>query len=434
MLCGKARSDRQAGSWREFPKRFDPEPSLPLQRLRCMRPILSLIGLLATAACDASRLPPAPPDPPPAASPGSAIDDGTFLERIDPLGGQWSVERIGNEDFGRFNGWINFSAGGFLNHGAGCSGGYPAFYRLDGQSIAITRREPIQVGKCAGADPASRAESAASERRLAQFLDQLAHWQRPDRRTLVLTARDGTRALLSRPVEPHPEIAGRWLIETIGGRPLITERRPPTLTIRMGSIGVVADCNSMGAEFTVPAPGRIAVSDSIVGTQIGCPPEDLAEDALMTRAIASATGYRLDNDRLIFSGGPGMVVRRPPPPDRRLAGEYKSCGNTLLGGYHEGPITLAIDQRTMRDNAGCVAEYRAVGPELTLRLADGPACSAKPTPFIPGEPVSVGGAISTLAVTQPDGFGFTDEGQLILRTHRGLLTMCRVGAPPPFGD
>jgi hypothetical protein len=38
-----------------------------------------------------------------------------------------------------------------------------------------------------------------------------------------------------------------------------------------------------------------------------------------------------------------------------------------------------------------------------------------------------------LAVAQPDGFGFDEEGRLILRTGRGLLTICRKGSPPPFG-
>jgi heat shock protein HslJ len=400
-----------------------------------MERILMLAAILAAASCGIADMP-ASRDAAPSVQPASvgAIDDGTFLERIDPLGGQWTLERIGNEDFRRFKAWINFSAGGFLNHGAGCAGGYPAFYRLDGQTIAITRREAIQVGKCAGAEPADRAASAASERQLATFLDQLTGWQRPDDRTLILVARDGTRALLTRPVEQHPDIAGRWLIETIGGQALVTERRPPTLMIGMGSIGAFADCNSMGTQLTVPAPGRIAVAGPIVGTAIGCAPEDQAEDDLMAKAIRSATGYRLEGDRLILTGGPGLVARRPPPPDRRLAGDYRSCGNTLLGGYHEGPITLSIDGRTIRDNAGCVAEYAADGPKLTLRLADGPACAAKATPYVPGNPVSVGGAISTLAVTRPDGFGFNEQGQLILRTQRGLLTMCRQGAPPPFGD
>ena len=404
--------------------------------------ILWLVAVAATGSCEAPGN-----GPPPAAAPtvevanpvavsvmdAGAVDDGTFLRRIDPLGGQWSVERIGGEDFARFKAWINFSAGGFLNHGAGCSGGYPAFYRLDGPRLTIVRREPVRIGKCAGAAAGERA-AAASERRLSAFLDQTAEWAIPDPRTLVLTARDGTRAVLTRPVEPHPDIAGRWIIETIGGKPLVTEKRPPTLTIAMGSIGAVADCNSMGAPFTVPAPGRIAVTSPIVGTAIGCAPEDAAKDDLMTTAMTKATAYRFEGDRLVFSGGPGMVVRRPPPPDRRLAGEYRSCGNTLLGGYHEGPITLAIDGRTIRDNAGCTAHYRTDGPNLVLSLGNAPACAATAPPYVPGEPVSVGGAISTLAVTRPDGWGFSEDGRLILRTGRGLLTMCRKGSPPPFGD
>src|SRR5687767_7748737 len=100
-----------------------------------MERILYLAAILSASSCGVSEMA-APPEPAPGLRPAStgAVDDGTFLERIDPLGGQWAVERIGDEDFTRFKGWINFNAGGFLNHGAGCSGGYPAFYRLDGQS------------------------------------------------------------------------------------------------------------------------------------------------------------------------------------------------------------------------------------------------------------------------------------------------------------
>lgn len=394
-----------------------------------MKRLSPLLALLALASCGSSS-----ETPPAAAAPGaSAADDGTFLERIDPLGGQWQVERIGGEDFERFKAWVNFSAGGFLNHGAGCSGAYPAFYRLDGPRLTIVRREAVKTGKCQSATSASQDAAAASERRLAYFLDQAAAWGKPDERTLILTARDGTQAVLTRPVEPDPQLAGRWIIETIGGRPFVTESRPATLSIAMGSIGVVADCNRMGAPFTVPAPGRIAITAPIVGTERGCTPEDSAEDALMTRAMASVTAYRFQAGRLVFTGGPGMVLRRPPVPDRRLAGEYEACGNTLLGAYHDGPITLAIDARAIRDNAGCTAEYRADGPQLTLRLADGPECAAGAPPFVPGEAISVGGAHSTLALTRPDGFGFDEEGRLILRTARGLLTMCRKGSPRPFG-
>jgi heat shock protein HslJ len=360
-------------------------------------------------------------------------DDGTYLRLIDPLGGQWGVERVGSDDFTRYQAWVNFGAGGFLNHSAGCGRGYPAFYRLDGEKLAITRLEPIKTGKCSGATPGAIAASVASERRLAAFLDNVASWSQGDDRTLVLTGKNGTQALLTRPIEPNPEIAGRWLIDSIGGRSFETERRPATLKIEQGGIGANADCNSMGTSFTIPAPGRIAITGPAISTLIGCPADDAAEDALISRAITSATAYRLQGRRLEFMGGPGMVLHRPPPPDRRLEGEYEACGNTLLGAYHEGPITLTIAGPEMRDNAGCTATYAADGPRLRLNLRGGPACANPAPPYEPGKPTGIGGSISMLAVAQPDGFGFDEEGRLILRTGRGLLTICRKGSPPPFG-
>lgn len=364
----------------------------------------------------------------------AVVDDGTYLERIDPLGGQWRVRQIGEEDLTRFKAWVTFSAGGFLNHGAGCSGGYPAFYRLDGERLTITRRVEAQIGKCGSAVPTQRTAAIGSERRLTAFLDQAATWSRLDDQTLVLAARDGTRAVLTRPIEPHPELAGRWLIESIAGKPFVTKPRQATLSISHGSIGASANCNSMGGEFTRSAPGRITVTGPLVSTAIGCPPKEAAEDALMAQAMGSVTAYRFDGDRLVLTGGPGLVLYRPSKPNRQLTGEYEACGNTLLGGYHTGPITLVIDEHTMLDNASCTASYRADGPRLTLRLEDEQACTNLEAPFVPGEPVPIGGKISTLAVAQPDGFGFDDQGRLILRTSRGLLTMCRKSSAPPSGS
>lgn len=389
---------------------------------------LVLLAVAITAACAAPPVETPVAEPSPKLAKRTAIDDGTYLKRIDPLGGQWLVERIAEADFTPFKAWINFSAGGFLNHGAGCSGGYPAFYQLDGERLTVTRREEVQTGKCSSATPPGRAAAVASERRLAAFLDGAVAWSKPDDLSLILSTPDGTRAVLTRPKEPHPELAGRWLIESIGGQPVVTEQRPATLSIGMGTIGAHADCNGMGSQFTIPAPGQISVTGPIMSSAMGCAPEDAAEDALMAKAMTSAKTYRIEGDRLVFAGGPGMVVRRPPPPDRRFAGQYESCGNTLLGGYHDGPITLAIDETTMRDNANCTASYTADGPNLTLRLQEGPACADTAPPYVPREPITVGGEISTLAVVRPTGFGFDDEGRLILRTGRGLLNMCRKGS------
>ena len=373
------------------------------------------------------------PEPPSQAA-AAAEDDGTYLERIDPLGGRWRVERIGDDDFTAFDASVDFSAGGFLNHGAGCRGGHPAFYRLDGDRLTITRREAVRVGKCGPGSAQAQAAAGASEQRLGRFLDGAGAWSRPDDRTLILTAKDGTRALLTRPRQPYPELAGSWLIETIGGKPMVTERRPPQLSVDMNHIGAHADCNSMGSPFTVPAPGRIEITGPLMSTAMGCAPEDAAEDSLMMNAIRSAKAYRVEGDRLVFTGGPGMTLRRPPVPNRRLEGEYEACGNTMLGAYHQGPITLAIGPKTMRDRAGCTADYAADGPLLTLRLQPSPACAARATPYVPREPVGIGGQISSLAVAPPTGFAFDKGGHLILSTHRGHLTMCRKGAPKPFGS
>ena len=202
----------------------------------------------------------------------------------------------------------------------------------------------------------------------------------------------------------------------------------------MNHIGAHADCNSGGGPFAIPAPGRIEVARELISTQIGCAPEDATEDDSMMQAIMSAKAYRLEGDRLILTGGPGLVARRPPAPNRRLEGEYESCGNTMLGAYHEGPITLVIGADTMRDGAGCIASYVADGPRLGVRLQPGPACADTAPPFVPGEPVGIGGEISSLSVAPPNGFGFTESGILTLRTSRGHLTMCRKGSPRPFGS
>lgn len=402
-------------------------------RFREMTRRSCLAILLTVAACTSAGIAPAPQRSASALVAAGAEDDGTYLRRIDPLGGQWRVERLGQQDFTRFNGSVHFSGGGFLNHGAGCGGGYPAFYRIEENRISVTRLEKVQVGKCGSAATPARTLAADSEGRLSSFLDGVVSWSRPDERTLLLTGSRGETALLMRPVEPHPEIAGRWLIESIGGKPLVTERRPPTLSISMNSIGVHADCNSMGATFTVPSPGRIVVTGPFISTLIGCRADDAAEDALMTAAISGATAFQAEGERLIFTGGRGMVVRRPPPADRRLAGDYAACGDTLLGAYHEGPITLTIDSRTIVDNAGCSASYTTQGPQISLSLHNQSACASKTPPFVPGQPVAVGGAISPLASVHPDGFGFDEQGRLILRTKRGLLKMCREGSPPPMG-
>jgi heat shock protein HslJ len=265
---------------------------------------------------------------------------------------------------------------------------------------------------------------------LAAFIEGLATWRRSGG-DLVLLSADGTEAVLRRRREPNPELAGRWLIESVGGEPFLTERRPPTLTIGMKFIGAGADCNSTGAPFSVPGPGEIRVTGPVVSMSMGCAPEDEAEDALLRRALDPVRAYRVEGDRLELTGGPGLVARRQPAPVQTLRGDYESCGSTLLGAIHEGPITLTIDSRTMRDAAGCSAAWTADGPLLRIAKGGEAACAREPARSAPGEGAAVGGNISILAAAPPDAYAFDPEGRLILRTPLGLLSLCRKDSTAP---
>ncbi|ODP37046.1 hypothetical protein BFL28_18985 [Sphingomonas turrisvirgatae] len=71
----------------------------------------------------------------------------------------------------------------------------------------------------------------------------------------------------------------------------------------------------MGTTFSVPAPGRIIIKGPIIPTAMGCSPEDAAEDAALAQAMSAATGYRLEQGRLVLTGGPGVklhVARNGP--------------------------------------------------------------------------------------------------------------------------
>jgi heat shock protein HslJ len=360
----------------------------------------------------------------PAGDPGP-VDDGTYLTRIDPLGGRWLVERIGADAFPPGTASVDFSDAFFLSTTAGCGGGQPAFYRLEGQAIAVTRREPVRVGKCPDRT------SPLRERRLAAFLDNAARWAKPSPDRLEITGRDGTVALLARPLDPKPAgFAGRWRVVSLGGKPFVT-RRPTEVVFGHGGISATADCNRWGAPLTIA--GKSLTIGPGIQTLIGCGADDQAKDTALFGAIAGARRFIALGDRsLRIEGSAPLVLERFAPPDRRLAGRYAHCGNTVGGVGHGGPVTLAITAATITDNAGCTARYVADGERLALALGDAPACRIAPAP--PEGFPEVGGAISPLALLRPDWFCFADDGRLFLRTRRGLLSLCREGEPRRFGD
>lgn len=87
----------------------------------------------------------------------------------------------------------------------------------------------------------------------------------------------------------------------------------------------------------------------------------------------------------------------------------------------------------MRDSAGCAATYRADGALLAISRDGSKACAAPPASLNPAAELEIGERKSLLAAFRPDAYAFDQEGVLRLRTHRGVLNMCREGERRPFG-
>ena len=221
--------------------------------------------------------------------------------------GQWFVDSVGEVQYPapatglRAN--VTFDANGFLSHWASCGGAYPAFYTLNEGNIAISRREAVVYGKC---------DSAAGERReraLTAALDTVQSWVvNADR--LVLTSSDGTVTRLSRPVEPIPALGGDWIVLTIGGAPLGSDR-PAGVSFTRGFLGAGADCNSLSTEYEADASGYLRVTGDMLTTLVGCSPDDNAEDSRLFGALGSVNGWSVDGEgRLRLSGPQPMILRR----------------------------------------------------------------------------------------------------------------------------
>ncbi|ANU06852.1 META domain-containing protein [Paraurantiacibacter namhicola] len=387
-----------------------------------MRGACLAISVLALAACNAGAGPVAD-----AGTSSESLGDmaattvpmgEAALAQIDPLGGTWIVRSVGMRDFPGDWGRVNFSGGGFFTHEAGCGGGHPAFYqaRADG-TLEVRRREAVRIGKCEGD------WAPDFERRLAAFFDKAATWSR-DGDVLRLTDSDGQVAVLERPADPVPALAGRWQIVTIGGQ-VWTGSVTPTVQFQPGWMSGSAGCNTGGAQWSAPAPGRIAVG-SFAATQMGCSQELLESDSRLFGALAGVTGYEAGAEgRMVLTGRQEIVLERPPAPSARLKGRYRGCGNTIIGLYG-GELTMDFASDTATDQAGCRASYSVDGTALSLDFDDSPACS---TPRIDrwdeGRDYA-GREVSTLALLRPDALAFDETGQLVMRAADGrTLTLCR---------
>ena len=266
--------------------------------------------VLLLAACTAEpgsdRPAPAPSgedvDIPAVASEEAGKRPGSAFAAIE---GQWAVRSVGNTPFPGNQGIVNFQSETFFSHEAGCGGGHPAFYEATpGGDLRTSRREAVIIGKCSGP------QAASLERLLADFIDRASGWSLEEDGLLVLTAADGTRAVLGRPQGPRPELQGEWRVLSIDGEAW-DGARAARVTISHDYIGGGAGCNSGGASYRSPRPGSL-VLDSMPTTLRRCEDALMQADARLFGALRTVTGYEVRGDRLTLTGLQPIELERMP--------------------------------------------------------------------------------------------------------------------------
>lgn len=264
-----------------------------------MRLVLLSFPMALGAACAPTSDTPVPPVDD-VSAPTAAVEQTP----AQMLSGQWEIERIDNTLFPKQQGIVNFQSEEFFSHEAGCGGGHPAFYDAGlGSTFKTSRREAVVIGKCEGP------RAAELERLLADFIDRADGWTMPAKDRLILTSAGGSTAYLKRPVGPVPELEGKWRVLSIGGR---TWDGPGEAGVMVSYnwIGASGPCNSGGAGWSSPGPGRIAL-DGFMSTQALCEPELMRADGRIFSAVSGASGYRvISADRVELTGGTAILLER----------------------------------------------------------------------------------------------------------------------------
>jgi heat shock protein HslJ len=346
---------------------------------------------------------------------------------VDPLGGTWVPVRLGAVAVpAAAEARLFFNGGAEYSTQAGC-GNFGGFYSLEGDRIRIRQRDPIHTGKCRDR-AAGRLETA-----LAGFIARASTFALLPDGTLRIVAGDGRAGIFRRPLPAISILDGRWIVERIG-RAAPPPARRARLHFREQWVNAVADCNSFGARLT-PAGAGFTVSDG-AATQMGCDPERLAFDDRLFAAVRLARRWAaLPGGRIrLEGGGEPLVLRRPPPVAAALPGTYSACRSNPGAVMYDGVPAVTFTDGAVSDSAGCRATYRADGALLAIRRESSKACEAPPASLDPAAELEIGERKSLLAALRPDAFAFDEEGVLRLRTHRGVLDMCRVREPRPFGS
>ncbi|MGW6568506.1 META domain-containing protein [Streptomyces sp. NPDC054975] len=250
--------------------------------------------------------------------------------------------------------------------------------------------------------------------------------------SLVVLSACGTQKSGSDPgagtVAPDVPVTGaHWSFDTVtvAGK---ESKAPDGAHIEIATNGQASGnsgCNGFGAEVSVQ--GDTVTVKQGQGTEMACPGERGAFEAVLQKALAGSMKARLDGDRLTLTSPDGKnVVALTSEPPAPLQGTTWTVDSLLSGGTaasvpkgSEGKATFVIDKDgKVRGNLGCnrftaTAKVTAktltvTGPVVTTRMICSSAqmeLETKLHELLDG-PLSYELRHRTVSLTGPDGEGF----------------------------
>jgi len=190
--------------------------------------------------------------------------------------------------------------------------------------------------------------------------------------------------------EPDTSLDGRTFLSTgATGRDLVPDTRV-RLAFAEGTVNANAGCNHLGARVRIDDARLIA--NQVVGTDMGCSPALMDQDAWLVGLLESSPQLILEGDTLTLRGPDGAILelvdRRIAEPDRPLVGTTWRLDAIVEGTAAEGvassvPADVTSTLRISEDGQlslapGCnsggadvqVSEgLLRLGPVVTTRMA-----------------------------------------------------------------
>jgi len=154
--------------------------------------------------------------------------------------------------------------------------------------------------------------SASGARYEAEGDPSTVFWSRGDEAILTLQGEElPTCRTIGNAVSGRDVLTGgEWIVETIGGAPVLDEAPDATLAFTAdGRLAGRASCNRYTTGYAVNGP-RLSVDPRIAVTQMACPPPILDQERRFLDALAAAKRWTVEGRTLTIAGGAAISARR----------------------------------------------------------------------------------------------------------------------------